>query len=48
MGSSEIKTLGIRSGWGFIGVVGQKTFGEQKGPKVRAAMTLSYSKAVKK
>lgn len=51
MGSEEIKNLGNREGWGFVGVFGlgrgQKVFGEQRGAKVRAAMTLSYSKAVK-
>lgn len=47
MGSEEIKNLGNREGWGFVGVYGQKVFGEQRGAKVRAAMTLSYSKAVK-
>jgi hypothetical protein len=47
MGSEEIKNLGAREGWGFVGVYGQKVFGEQRGAKVRAAMTLSYSKAVK-
>lgn len=51
MGSEEILNLGNREGWGFVGVFGmgkgQRVFGEQKGAKVRAAMTLSYSKAVK-
>lgn len=50
MGSEEILNLGNREGFGFVGVSGldkQKVFGEQRGAKVRAAMTLSYSKAVK-
>lgn len=47
MGSEEIRSLGNREGWGFVGVVGQKVFGEQRGAKVRAAMTLSYSKPVR-
>jgi len=50
MGSEEIRNLAYRDAWGFVGVSGQKVFGEQraaKGSKVRAAMTLSYSKAVK-
>jgi hypothetical protein len=41
--------IGNKEGFGFVGVFGtkQKVFGEQRGAKVRAAMTLSYSKAVK-
>jgi hypothetical protein len=52
MGSAEIKTLGAREGWGFIGISGLRkgsyVFGEQKGANVRAAMTLGYAKKVKK
>jgi hypothetical protein len=49
MGSEEIKALGEREGWGFVGVFGTKAkvFGEQRGAKVRATMVLGYSKAVK-
>jgi len=47
MGSEEIQNLGSREGFGFVGVVGTKVFGEQRGAKIRSAMTLSYSKAVK-
>lgn len=47
MGSEEIRNLKAKEGWGFVGVVGQKVFGEQMGAKVRAAMTLSFSKEVK-
>jgi len=47
MGSEEIKNLGNREGWGFVGVYGQKVFGEQRGAKVRAAMVLSFSKPIK-
>lgn len=47
MGSEEIHNLGNREGWGFVGVYGQHVFGEQRGAKVRAAMTLSFSKPVK-
>jgi hypothetical protein len=47
MGSDEIKRLGNKEGWGFVGVAGQKVFGEQKGAKVRASMAMSYSKEVK-
>lgn len=47
MGSEEINSLGSREGFGFVGVKGQKVFGEQRGAKVRAAMTLSYTKEKK-
>lgn len=50
MGSEEIRNLQFRDAWGFVGVAGQQVFGEQraaKGTKVRAAMTLSFSKPVK-
>jgi len=47
MGSEEINNLGNKEGWGFVGVAGQKVFGEQRGAKVRASMTLGFSKEVK-
>jgi len=51
MGSQEIKALNFREGWGFIGVYGMPAnslvYGEQRGPSIRAAMTLSFTRTVK-
>jgi hypothetical protein len=48
MGSSAVKNLGFKHGWGFLGIKGMKRSGEDTGVTVEFGTVLSYTKVVKK
>jgi len=48
MGSSAIKNLGFKKGWGFLGIKGMRKSGEDTGVTVEFGTVLSYTKVVKK
>jgi len=48
MGSQDIKKLGYKQSWGFIGVKGLKRYVEQSGVTTEFGTVLSYTKVVKK
>jgi len=49
MGSKEIYNLGLNECWAFIGIKGQKGFGERRSTgQVGVGMILGYSKTVRK
>lgn len=48
MGSSAVKNLGFKHGWGFLGIKGMKKSGEDTGVSVEFGTVLSFTKVVKK
>lgn len=48
MGSSAVKKLGFKKGWGFLGIKGMRRSGEDTGVTVEMGTVLSFTKIVKK
>jgi hypothetical protein len=48
LGSKNIKNLGFREGWAFIGVRGLKKSAEKRGKATETSMVIGYGKITKK